>query len=92
MTVKGSEIYLKAAEARATTDVMSGDYGCCDYINKFAPTRKEARAFEALFKPTGIATLYWGDYWSDDFDLKELRDCRVLALLFMHHIARSEES
>ena len=90
--MKDSEIYLRAAER--IYDEMS-IYSCVAIFRaaKFFPAHDRVHCcpqveYENLFKPHWGGA-YWGNKWSADAD--ERRNCRVLALLFMHQIALDEE-
>jgi len=93
--MKDSEIYLRAAEGvsgrHESFDTRHGGaYGCCDFIEVNCGTQTARRLvgeFGSLFfhsdgNPTELG--YWMGYGD------ESNKARVLALLFMSAIAKSE--
>ncbi len=91
--MKDSEIYLRAAELcaiRHETKDPKEIYriGCCDFIElaDFDASWRLIGQFTALFKPRNPDRPL---YWFGPF-CKETHKARVLALLFMHEIAKDE--
>lgn len=91
--MKASRVYLKAAEA---IDDGRKSFACVaigyEELGGAWPWENTpmAEAFSALFKPTRArANTAWGSGWSEDW--QECNACRVIALLFMHHIAKDSE-
>ena len=92
--MKASEIYLKAAEEVARSNqesclaIADAGYGPGRYCYDNYP---EPGRFTKMFSPTiRHQNAYWlnGHLRGDD----EFHSWRVLALLFMHQIAKDEES
>jgi hypothetical protein len=87
------DVYLKAAEIiwheETEYSCVAIKYACKDYgEDDSCPSR---HLYEKLFHPnfgTRIITtrLAWGDYWDDTYMGR--KNCRILALLFMHWISQ----
>ena len=88
--MKPSEVYLRAAEIMAT----DGDdmFGCCYHIARVEGSIGRAGSYDSkvqkslarIFRPHRDS-VYWWEL------TKEGLNCRVLALLFMHQIAKESE-
>lgn len=103
--MKAHEVYLRAAEVvdegivECSCDAVSfvengeGYVQCGDKKWPAIGPSNLATEYAALFKPRASCGLIWGREWGDDvrIDWKEVRDCRVQALLFMSEIAKGEE-
>lgn len=94
--MKDSEVYLRAAEF--VEDTGSGMCRAIYYANEpdcEGALDRQYRALDGIMRPVdsevpnGVVYAYWGNHWSSDD--AEVRECRVLALLFMHQIAKDEE-
>lgn len=87
--MKASEVYLKAAKLVA----KENQFSCCTIsaVSGFAWQGGDIlrEQYSALFAPShGYA---WLEFEFDDGS-QEQHDWRVLALLFMHEIAKDEEN
>lgn len=84
-----SDIYLRAAEL---IDSSKNSLSCVAIRNVVDPCRfvretPPVLAYQKLFTPKIVETeLFWGNRWGDD-----RKQCRVLALLFMHAIENYKE-
>ena len=87
------DVYLRAA---ARIDANDNTFSCVAIdiavtdIRFYPPTTLESKAYCALFSKRNRDTTRgrWGDEWGDTNE--ERKQCRVLALLFMHWITVSE--
>jgi len=89
--MKNSEIYLRAAKL-----ADGGEWASCYAVNKiscgvYCATTVESTIYANLFSPSKNIppSFAWGEEWGQEPDRKS---CRVLALLFMHQIAKDAES
>lgn len=95
-TRKASEIYLMAVAILDELPIDDGR-GMCYAIKtaaggNFFASLPEVSLMEQYMAPTkvrGRASAWWGIHWSNE--LTDRRHCRILALLFMHQIAKDEE-
>ena len=92
--MKNSDVYLRAAKIVAKP--YEGDKArhafCCTAIQKVTKNwdMSKFELFKDLFAPR--AWIHWGTIWfSTDDECEIARNERILALLFMHEIAKSEE-
>lgn len=94
--MKASEVYLKAAEAIDAVDTWS-----CHAIVRAAGKElpygaAERKPYEDLFRPDDTTVSAWLEYIEvptkpREWKAGEMHAWRVLALLFMHQIAKDEE-
>jgi len=93
-----AKIYRRAAKiVWENKPVFLGDgvTGCCGAISVGAGGllgKGYANDFVDIFRPYGANRGYWGVMWKDDYDpvktlcddpAPEIKECRILALLFM---------
>jgi len=87
-------VYLKAAESIDLGISLVSCVAVADvvdpYKNKEIREIKEVNDYENIFSPYIVGSpLFWGNLWGENNE--ECKECRVLALLFMHWISEGDK-
>lgn len=92
--MKDSDVYLRAAELVITGHDKVGGFSCFAIDEAFFDVwgfyggYEQVKCYEKYFKPKG-SRYSWGNSFARTPE--NCKNCRVLALLFMHEIAKDKE-